>query len=240
MADGKLLETGGMVYITATCSGEKLQLKKGIEMEIEFVAKGKIQGMETFIGKAAKGQVNWVPQKQLYSNSSILKELNGKIRWVQKYRNSDGYTIYYQNGTCVDYGHSVEVPIDTAEIRQTNAIDNMILKSGQLGWINCDRFYNVKEKTNLVIEVDTAFSPTVRLVFKDINSVMSGYYTQDKKMGIYNIPVGKKATIIAFCIVNAQPYFVSKDIVISKDQIENLKLIKTTMAALKTDMEKLN
>jgi hypothetical protein len=62
----------------------------------------------------------------------------------------------------------------------------------------------------------------------------------DKKIILNSIPVGQKATIIAFSLVNNEPYFVSKDIIISKDQKENMTLIKTTMTALKNDLKKLD
>ena len=240
MSDGKLLETGGMVYITATSSGEKLQLKAETKMVIEFTSNGRVKGMETFIGKSSNGQINWIQETRLNRYGISQKIIKVKKKWVKKYYNSDTYADYISNKRCTSYMYCVGDVMDTTEMKAVNSVDKMILNSGQLGWINCDRFANIENKTNLAVEVDTAFSPFVRLVFKDINSVMNGYYSEDKKIILANVPVGYKATLIAFCIVNTQPYFVSKDIVISKDQKENLKLIKTTMAALKTDMDKLN
>lgn len=238
VSNGQLLETGGMIYVSAICSGEKLNLRTGDSMKIEFASEGRTKGMQTFIGKGLNGQVNWVPQSQTQLSGDRKKSTNPQIKWVQKYRNSDGYCIFYYNGIYTDYIGGGD--IDTAKINETNKVDKMILNSGQLGWINCDRFYNVKEKTDLTVDVDTAFCPVVRLVFKDINSVMPGYYTLDKKMVIRNIPVGHKATLIAFCTINSEPYYVSKDIIISRNHKENLELMKTTLAALKQDLQKVN
>jgi len=38
-SNGKLLETGGMLYISATTNGEKCDLKKGKNIEIAFPKK---------------------------------------------------------------------------------------------------------------------------------------------------------------------------------------------------------
>jgi hypothetical protein len=45
----------------------------------------------------------------------------------------------------------------------------------QLGWINCDRFYDVKNRTNLhyaFTSKDSFTCASVYLVFKDMNSLM--------------------------------------------------------------------
>jgi hypothetical protein len=212
MSGGEILETGGMIYISASSSGEKLKLKKGAEMEIEFASKNKIQGMETFIG-LQHDQINWVQQ---YTSVPLMES-------------EPLLDIAY-----VGYGG------DTAVINELAKVDKMILKSNELGWINCDRFYKVENKTDLIVDIDTKYKPVVRLVFKDINSVMPGFYSGDKKIVLNSIPVGLKATLIAFSLVNDEPYFASKDIVISKDQKKNMTLIKTTMTALKDDLQKLN
>lgn len=219
MSDDKILETAGMIYISASFFGEKLKMKKGNEMKIEFASKNKIKGMETFIGEQQNNQINWVQQNN--GSKAVINAERIDSIVVEK----DVYEGYEN---------------DTIAIKELNKVDKMILKTAKLGWINCDRFYNFKNKTNLIIEMDTAYKPIVRLVFKDINSIMPGHYTKDKKIILNDIPVGQEATIIAFSLVNEEPYFISKDIVISKDQKENLELIKTTMIALEQDLKKLN
>lgn len=219
MSDKEILETAGMVYISASFSGEKLRLKKGAEIEIEFTSQNKIEGMETFIGEQHNNQINWVQQN---NPLQVVSAIKGRSVAVIEGKVYEGYGV------------------DTVVIKELNKVDKMILKSGELGWINCDRFYKFENKTDLIVEIDTAYKPVVRLVFKDINAIMPGYYTQDKKIILNAIPVGQKATLIAFSLINDEPYFVSKDIVINKDQKENITLIKTTMKTLKDDLQRLN
>jgi hypothetical protein len=72
-----------------------------------------------------------------------------------------------------------------------------ILNATQLGWINCDRFYEYSgEKTDFVVEVPNVKEPKVQLIFPDINSVMQGT-VQNGKAVFSNVPVGKSVTVTA-------------------------------------------
>jgi hypothetical protein len=219
MSDSKILETAGMINISVTSSGEKLKLKKGTKIEIEFASKNRIKGMETFIGEKHNNQVNWIQQ-------------SNPLRVVSVTKGKDNAVIeedFYEG-----YGN------DSVTMKELNKVDKLILKSGKLGWINCDRFYIFENKTDLIVELDTTYRPVIRLVFKDINAIMPGNYLKDNKFILNAIPVGQKATLITFSFINDEPYFISKDIVITKDQTEILELFKTTMTTLKKDLQKLN
>lgn len=69
----KLLETGGMIYITATSEGEECRLKTPIE--ISFPATKDKPGMELYSGNWQQGQINWQLDKnaadlvKIYSNT---------------------------------------------------------------------------------------------------------------------------------------------------------------------------
>ena len=68
---------------------------------------------------------------------------------------------------------------------------------------------------------------------------MSGFHSDDG-ITFYNVPVGLKATLVTFSLVNGVPYYAAKDIMIRKGQAENMELFKTTLTALKEDLKKLN
>jgi OmpA family len=221
MSDKELLETAGMINISALYAGAKLKLKSGAKIEIQFACKSRMQNMQTFIGQEHNNQINWIPQNISVATVSIQNS-SVKYRFGSELTDSTGYEG------------------DTTATKELDKVDKMILTSGELGWINCDRFYKFENKTNLIVEIDASFKPVVRLVFKDLNAVMPGYYTTNKKMILNEIPVGQKATLIAFSLINNEPYFVSKDIVIGNNQNESMTLTKTTMKALMSDLQKLN
>jgi hypothetical protein len=65
VSDGKLLQTGGMVYIEASINGKKLKIANDKNIEISMPAKKMVAGMELFYGEKTKsGSVNWKPTGQ--------------------------------------------------------------------------------------------------------------------------------------------------------------------------------
>jgi hypothetical protein len=224
MSDKAMLESGGMIHISATAAGAKLKLKKGAEMKIEFAASKRIEGMGLFKGEEKDGQINWVPQN---TNTRAVEGTSANV--LSPIPEQD----LYDNGKMLK-GRTKAETLKVAEI------DRMVLSSGSLGWINCDRFYNNRNRTNLKVELDHAYKPVVRLVFKNINSVMPAYLDSDGKFIFSGIPVGQAATLVAFGMVDEEPWFVSRDIRISENQEVNLELVKTTMEELKKQLEKLN
>ncbi len=213
LSDNKILETGGIIYISANSSGEELKLKEKEEIEIEFAFRKKNNTMETFTGERHHNHINWTQHL-----------------WVLKRKESPTDDCIGQEITYT--GH--DVSSDAAKT------DRMVLKSFELGWINCGGVLKFENKTDLTVQIDTVYEPVVNLVFKDINAIMPGTYEKGGKIKFNNIPLGQTASLVAFCILNEEPYFISKEIVISKNQKENLDLIKTTITELKEELQKLN
>jgi len=82
-------------------------------------------------------------------------------------------------------------------IDTTNLALNMItMRVSQLDWINCDRFYRVKETEPLFVDTDEDAS--VFLVFSKFNSIMKGWYKKEKGFSFGKIPVKKPYTILAY------------------------------------------
>jgi len=62
-SNGQLLETAGMVNITATANDEELKLKKEQSIEINFPTKQKENDMQLFSGAwENENHINWIPQ----------------------------------------------------------------------------------------------------------------------------------------------------------------------------------
>jgi TonB family protein len=70
-SDGKLLETGGMIYISATINNENCILKKGKTIEIGFPTIDNNNDMQLFTGIWDSNTVNWKP----ISNSIDLNKV---------------------------------------------------------------------------------------------------------------------------------------------------------------------
>lgn len=62
LSNGQLLESGGTVYISATCNGQEVAMKEGKQATVAFPTGRAIPDMQTFYGQqTADGSVNWVP-----------------------------------------------------------------------------------------------------------------------------------------------------------------------------------
>lgn len=91
--NGKLLETGGMLNITASSGNENLRLKKGKTIDIEFPRKEEKEGMQLYTGNWKGSQLNWnlvqnsVDLNQVFSTATLEKspEFPGGMRLFYKY-----------------------------------------------------------------------------------------------------------------------------------------------------------
>jgi hypothetical protein len=108
-----------------------------------------------------------------------------------------------------------------------------LFEIGQLGWINCDKFYydpNPKTNINITFTNNPSLAKTaVFLVFKDINSVIR-VYNNNGNFTTHNIPTGMNITLVAFSIHEGKNYFVAKDIVVASGHSEELTLSELSEA----------
>ncbi|MEO0046386.1 MAG: hypothetical protein RL705_1577 [Bacteroidota bacterium] len=233
MSNGTMLESGGMIYLKATSKGEELQLKNGAEIKLEMASKNNPSDMQTFYGYPKKDQtVDWSTNKDLVGEEDEFGETN----WIS-------YTVYMSNGTVVDTvldSKKRTFKRDSLSNEKISVLDKTILSSAKLGWINCDRFYEVKDKTDLLVNIDLKFKPEIRLVFKDINSIMRGHWNENKQFVFGELPIGKKATLVAFSYTENETFLIMKDIVIDKNATVGLELNKITLEEFKTAIQRLN
>ena len=239
MSNNEILESGGMIHISASNSGEKLSLEKGKEIIIQMATKDTLRGMQTFISENNGNEMNWTLPKPNHIDTINNKKSKKSDREPIMHILRRIFSSKSTNDVITDYD-PYEGVSDKAIQNQLGNLDNIIIKSNQLGWINCDRFPNIKNKTNIIVSIDTLYWPVVRLVFKDINSIMPGNYDRNKNIIFSNIPIGYNLTLIAFSLINNEPYFTSKEIKVTKDLKVKLDLTKTTLFNLEEELKKLD
>lgn len=98
---------------------------------------------------------------------------------------------------------------------------NSVMKNPGLkkfGWINCDRFYDdTSIKKDFIVTLkypgEAATFANVFMVFKNINSLVNGYYHSNLEYSFKNIPGQEEVALVAFTKVNGKiiagktPYF---------------------------------
>jgi hypothetical protein len=94
----------------------------------------------------------------------------------------------------------------------------------KLGWINCDRFYNNLQNTEMPVEIPYTFNnPDIQyfLIYKSFNGLMSGRIRKNAKQQyvLSNLPQGEAVTFIAFTKSNGQVYHCKEDFVVSANTL---------------------
>lgn len=233
--NGQLIESGGMVHISAKCEGKPVELRPGKAIELAMPLDGapRKEGMQTFIGKPQNGIINWTVPQQI--TGVATDEISEQIRNVEYIPNNlnDNRNANWNNLNVNQRSWSPNLRKEVKEV------DGYLIESSQLGWINCDRFTDEKEKTNMIVKADTAMQPVVRVVFSDINSMMPGNFN-GTDFAVNNIPVGRKVTVIAYTIKDEQPYLAMREVKISDNLNLNLDMKPVSKEELKQSFKKMN
>jgi hypothetical protein len=196
-SNSNLIETGGMIKLTASSNGQEVVVKNGEEFQIEFSSSEK-KGMEIFHGESKNGQLNWLP----------------KAKPTQV--NKAGFFAQAMAQEEVSVFEQVDTAIAVAITEADSIVRKNILQSSKFGWINCDRFLELDNLTTVKISYDTVFKPSAYLIFKEINSIMPCFY--EKTYGKFiNLPIGHEATLIAFSLDGEKIFFSTKEILIDEE-----------------------
>lgn len=177
MFQGKCLQTGGMISVSATCNNRNLVLGSDAIITIKFPTKKYVPGMKLYTGTERAGMVTW--QESDIANSSTSQNF---------------YTV----------------------------------KITKPGWDNCAATIEGPSTGSLTVTVDSAYKQDVRLVLKDLNSVITGEYINNKTVQFKNLPLGHHAYIISYCYRSDVPAYSSKEITIGTSGKETLELQETT------------
>lgn len=121
-----------------------------------------------------------------------------------------------------------------------NNADYYFMNSSKLGWINCDRFYdNGKPKGDIVVDAGANQNLTVKVIFKNIKSLMALYNKGNGEYVTSNIPMGEN---VRYIVVDKRPdglYYAIKDAVTSKQKVSGFTYMPMTMDAIKKELASL-
>lgn len=147
-------------------------------------------------------------------------------------------------------------PNGQGQQREVKAVeDDFVFDFGQLGWVNCDIFYN-SSAPKTTVRVTVLNNPGAMATFRGFtgetfvffcangDNVVAQIYTPDgaNKVKSYDnsMPIGFEGKLIAFSIKDGKYYFAEKDVTISADMNESLTLVETTEAAVQAEITALD
>lgn len=234
VCDGKQLVSGGAYFINLKSDGEALKLKPGKSLSVKFPQLTDAP-MALFAGyRDSLGQMQWQTRKQKFIPSSAQ----------QAWRDTRNTMIQYD-------GDILEIDtlpkrnakkVTEQEKKRTEAYQKVYaaMEIQALGWVNCDRFYNVPDKTTLSINVvspkSTSFA-SIYLVFEEMNSIMQTHFGATvngvSNPGFENIPVGAKVKLVAFSLKDDKMLVHSSRLTVKKDETISLALKETSDEELK-------
>jgi hypothetical protein len=226
MSDGNVLETLGSIHIEAQASGENLQLGAGKIMQADFPNEENLEGMQAFEGVQENNQFNWVPDRK---DRRPVKS----ITIFPRYENDEYPLLGIDSAELASFQNNEDFEV----LKKTG---RTILEVSKLGWLNCDRFNKAEPKTRMMVKIDNPGTIRVRLVFREIQSVMAAGPIDNNNFIFENIPVGMKASLVAFSLYQDEPYYAIRDITTKPEQTEFLPLLPTTISDLKEELENLN
>jgi len=121
------------------------------------------------------------------------------------------------------------------------SVQQYIMQTAKLGWINCDRFRESNNLTNFVAYFDPQnyASLQISLVFEDINSVLGGHMRSDGKVTFDRVPQGEKALLFAYQIKDNKLMTSIKEVSIGTGT-HRIDLQETTKEDLQSIFEQMN
>ncbi|WP_462220047.1 hypothetical protein, partial [Ferruginibacter sp.] len=92
-----------------------------------------------------------------------------------------------------------------------------------LGWINCDRFYQYSPPAEIEIDLPITFNKgTIQyfVIFKNFNGLINGKleFSEGENISLKNLPAGESITLIAFTKNNGQLFHCKEEFVIQKNK----------------------
>lgn len=232
--------SGGAYYINMTSDGKQLKFKEGKDMAVEFP---KLTENEMFLfygQRDSLGSMEWQQASDTFKTKPSQPQPETITKTTTK-RKSDIEVIF-------DYieSDSLSTPMTKEEkekIERVNKVYEKVYSAvniNSFGWINCDRFLEIQNKTDLLVNfnpTDSISSANIYLVFKDINSVMQSYYFSSNEKtyneGFSNIPVGYKVRLVAYTIKDEKVLSFASDITVKDKQTLTLTMKETSDVELK-------
>ena len=116
-----------------------------------------------------------------------------------------------------------------------------IFNVNELGWINCDRFYDIPEamKEPLVIADEDYSSEKIFVICKDIRSMLRAERTT-KAYRTRSMPKGMDVRVVAIKLDNGQPYISMIDTKVGQEGQLSLNYQACSLPALRKSLNELN
>jgi len=213
VSDGKVLESGGEIFINATSQGQQLIIDPDTSIVLGVPKDSTNFNMQLFVGEGAGDDFNWKPVKQ---DSIVAKGQGGSF--------DSGQFFLYENFFCDCYN-----------------VTSYFTSLKNLGWQNIDCFYGNSSTVKDIAVVSPGFDKTnsaLFVVLKNKNSAINVYADLAYHNGYYNLslPDNEPVTVIAIGNKDGKYYMDMKDYTVTSGMSINLNMTETTEANIVSEL----
>jgi hypothetical protein len=236
---GKLLVSGGAYYINLRSDGQQLKLKPGKSLAVRF-PKLTNDPMFLFAGyHDTLGEMQWNQRRQTFRPNSA----------EQAWRDTRNVKVEYDGDILEIDTLAKRKPKEKTEKEQQKeqayAKLYAAMEIQSLGWVNCDRFYAIPNKTSVSFKFDPKDKivfASIYLIFDDINSIAQTYYGAmeggSANPGLQDMPMGAKVRLVAFSLKDNKMMAHSSRLTIGKNETISIAMKETSNEELKAMLEK--
>lgn len=116
-----------------------------------------------------------------------------------------------------------------------------IVKTSQLGWINCDAFSNVPDRLKITMATDVPFYENYdcRLIFETRKSILPAKKLANGNHGFLKVPKGETAWLLALKYENKQPFIYLEKVKVEKTA-DPVTFRQISLEDLKIELKKLD
>jgi hypothetical protein len=141
--------------------------------------------------------------------------------------------------TAEEFENRLEDDEETKDI-STRDVNNYILKTSKLGWINCDRYFNGRTKRiKYKLKIKNSDNTIVNMVFKSVNSVVPSWKSNEE----YDFGMvfdDYDVVLVAIKKEEGRLFMAIVDTKIKANPTVDFDLKEVTLQEMKTEFQKLN
>ncbi|MEZ5013858.1 MAG: hypothetical protein R2794_06165 [Chitinophagales bacterium] len=223
---------------------ERMELPPGFEnvklhatsyVNITVDAKGKLSKIYT------PKQIKTYGDEQLVDIFSAMPDWEASLHPSEKKKLLYPVKLdYVRDPSQITITENASMRVEKQNYSAMNITDGYLLTASKLGWINCDRFVQPgNELVAMFIPVDSTVDATLRIVFKDIRSVMGGIRYSNGFV-VTNVPKDEPITIISMIQENGKVRVAMQETTVEERTYAELIYKDATKDDLQNMFESLN
>lgn len=256
-SDGNFLESGGMIFINATSKNNKLEIAPDKYIGVIMPTDTAQSGMKVFTGIPDSVGINWKNPAPILNEQQQAQQIALDSSSITFTAEQQKARIEQMDAWQKQVNEANKIFSDEwKESNQNTTFEedyssHYIFAIKKLGWANIDRVMDDQRTKEIElitkIENHSEFNTVyVTMVLNYRKMYLLSYQKKDKTYSFTHddyektkLPVGETAIMIATAYKNDIPYFAIKRITITDKQTVSLKLDKTTMDKLKSELRKI-